>query len=268
MGSFLGQQRPLVIAHRGASAVAPEMTMAAYRQALLDGADGYECDVQLTLDQVPVCFHDTKLDRTSNGFGILGKKEFSELKKLDYGSWFAGSNTQFSEGDWKSLVTLDQLLEFTAAGINAPIVLVETKHRSQNGLKLEAAAIAGISKFELATQDPTKPRAALMSFSIPAIKRARMLAADLYTVLLFDRKVPGIKQITEFLRCNAWGVGVSYLGANPEIVEQARSLGQQIFVWTVDTQAQIELCLKHKVDVIITNHPARTKQIINQLQPN
>jgi glycerophosphoryl diester phosphodiesterase len=259
MGTFLGQARPLVIAHRGASALAPEMTMAAYQQAANDLADGYECDVQLTKDLVPVCFHDTNLNRTSNGFGRLGAKNLAELERLDYGSWFTKPNLNFSEKHWSSLVTLNQLLEFVAAQKNFPILLVETKHASSNGLKLEAAAIAAIKNYGLAHLDSMKPRAALMSFSVPALRRAKNIDPNLYTVFLLDRKIPALSAVSDFVGSNAWGLGVHLLRTNPELVEQARSTGRQVFVWTVNTQEQIELCLKYKVDVIITDNPATTR---------
>lgn len=265
MSTFLGQKRPLVIAHRGASALAPEMTMAAYLQATKDGADGYECDVQLTKDNVPICFHDSTLNRTSNGFGRIGAKTYAELQKLDFGSWFENKNPDYTDEQWSSLLSFETLAKYAAIQNNAPILLVETKHLSQNGLKLEAAAISTIEAAGLVNIDPTKPRAALMSFSIPALRRARNLNPELYSVMLLDRKIPGLVGISRFVNCNAWGLGIHLLRTNPELVELARSNGKQVFVWTVDMKEQIELCLKYKVDVIITNNPAETKSIIARL---
>jgi len=266
MGSFLGQVRPLVIAHRGASALAPEMTMAAYQQAANDHADGYECDVQLTKDLVPVCFHDTNLNRTSSGFGRVGAKTLAELEKLDYGSWFSKPNLNFTDKQWSSLVTLNQLLEFVVAQNNAPIVLVETKHVSANGIKLEAAVIAAMKNYGLINLDPAKPRAALMSFSVPALRRAKNIDPNLYTVLLLDRKFPALSALSDFVGSNAWGLGVHLLRTNPELVEQARSTGRQVFVWTVNTKEQIELCLKYKVDAIITDNPAQTHLLLEKMR--
>lgn len=265
MSTFLGQQRPLVIAHRGASAAAPEMTMAAYLKAAQDLADGYECDVQLTKDLQPVCFHDTNLNRTSNGFGRLGAKTLAELKKLDYGSWFGKRPTEFTTEQWSSLVTLTELSQFVAAQSNAPILLVETKHISANGTKLEAAAIATIKNYGLDNHDPTKPRAALMSFSIPALRRAKSMDPNLYTVFLLAKKLPALDKLSDFVGTNAWGLNINLLRTNPELVEQARSRGSQVFVWTVNTHEQIQLCWKYKVDVIITDNPAATNQIIARL---
>ena len=264
MSTFLGQKRPLVIAHRGASALAPEMTMAAYLQATKDGADGYECDVQLTKDNVPICFHDSTLNRTSNGFGRIGTKTLSDLQRLDFGSWF-GKSENYSPQQWCSLLTLDNLLNFVKSQPSAPIVLIETKHLSQNGIKLEAAVIEEIKKVGLNSHDSSKPRAALMSFSIPALRRAKKIDPDLYTVFLLERKLPGLVALSEFVGSNAWGLGIHLLRTNPELVEQARSNGKQVFVWTVNSVDQLELCLKYKVDLIITDNPSR---INNYLKHN
>ncbi|MTA40194.1 MAG: glycerophosphodiester phosphodiesterase, partial [Actinobacteria bacterium] len=87
------------------------MTMAAYLQATKDGADGYECDVQLTKDNVPICFHDSTLNRTSNGVGRIGTKTLADLQKLDFGSWF-GKSEKYSPQEWCSLLTLDSLLNY------------------------------------------------------------------------------------------------------------------------------------------------------------
>ena len=79
--------RPLVYAHRGASARFAEHTRAAYLQALADGADGVECDVHLTLDQHLVLLHDANLDRTSSGTGPVAERTLAQLRELDFSSW-------------------------------------------------------------------------------------------------------------------------------------------------------------------------------------
>ena len=82
---------PLVFAHRGASYDLPEHTLAAYLRALDEGADGLECDVRLTRDGHLVCVHDRRLDRTSNGRGLVSARTLAELDALDFGSWHPGS---------------------------------------------------------------------------------------------------------------------------------------------------------------------------------
>jgi glycerophosphoryl diester phosphodiesterase len=80
--------RPLISAHRGFSAAAPENTLAALRAALTAGADVAEIDVQLSRDGVLVLMHDRTLERTTDGAGPLRERSLAELKRLDAGSWF------------------------------------------------------------------------------------------------------------------------------------------------------------------------------------
>ena len=83
-----GRPSPLIIAHRGDLTNAPENTLPAFRSALTNGADGVELDVRLTLDSQLIVFHDRKLDRTSNGQGMVNHCTLAELQSLDVGSWF------------------------------------------------------------------------------------------------------------------------------------------------------------------------------------
>jgi len=82
-------QNPLIIAHRGASALAPENTFAAFKKALADGADGLEFDVRLTKDGEVIVFHDATLARLSDRKNLVSSLTLEELRKIDVGSWFA-----------------------------------------------------------------------------------------------------------------------------------------------------------------------------------
>ena len=79
---------PLIIAHRGHVSAAPENTMSAFQGALAAGADGIELDVRLTRDRQLVVFHDRRLDRTSNGRGLVDHHSLADIRSLDVGSWF------------------------------------------------------------------------------------------------------------------------------------------------------------------------------------
>ena len=82
------RDRPLVIAQRGASAEAPENTIAAFELSLAHGADGIELDVHLSRDGHPVILHDLSLERTTDGAGPVGARTVRELKRLDAGGWY------------------------------------------------------------------------------------------------------------------------------------------------------------------------------------
>ncbi len=79
----------VIYAHRGASAYAPENTMSAFKKAFEIGANGIELDLQKTKDDKIVIFHDERIDKKSNGIGKISDYTYSELLKLDFGSWFS-----------------------------------------------------------------------------------------------------------------------------------------------------------------------------------
>lgn len=81
--------RPVVFAHRGASAHAPENTLSSFKLALAQGAQAIELDVKLSADGEVVVFHDPVLDRTTDGRGRLSERTFADLRSLDAGSFFS-----------------------------------------------------------------------------------------------------------------------------------------------------------------------------------
>jgi len=121
-----------VVAHRGASEDVPEHTLAAYKKAIEDGADAVEADVRLTADGHLVCVHDRRVDRVSNGRGVVSTLELQQLSELDFGSW-KDDWSDFEEPeepdvDRNNVLTLERLLDLVA-GSERPIELaIETKH--------------------------------------------------------------------------------------------------------------------------------------------
>lgn len=85
---FVQKKGVFIAAHRGASGVAPENTIAAYEEALKAGAEMIEVDTQMTIDKRIICFHDSKLGRTARGQKPVGRLPWKYLRKLDVGSWF------------------------------------------------------------------------------------------------------------------------------------------------------------------------------------
>src|SRR5690554_5174035 len=108
-----------IIAHRGASNIAPENTMIAFQKAYQIGADGVEFDVHLTRDGKPVVIHDERVDRTTNGIGYVKSLTLSEIKKLDAGSYF---HPNYSE---EKILTLEETLDLVK---NFKIINIEIKN--------------------------------------------------------------------------------------------------------------------------------------------
>ncbi|HMD14677.1 MAG TPA: glycerophosphodiester phosphodiesterase family protein, partial [Bacteroidota bacterium] len=127
MNFWLATNRlPLIIAHRGSSAVAPENTLAAFKQAIRDRADAVELDIQLTSDGEVVVFHDRRLERTTDGKGLLQNHSLQELRALSAGAWFSPG---FSSETIPTLQEVFDLIQGTI-GINIEIKAERGFHSS------------------------------------------------------------------------------------------------------------------------------------------
>lgn len=267
--------RPLVFAHRGSSAQLPEHTLAAYRQALDEGADGVECDVRLTRDGQLVCLHDRRLERTSTGRGLVSTHTLAELDRLDFGSWRPDlpdsadeliferpmpGDEQPIRDDHGRVLTLDRLLDaVTDAG--RPIqLLVETKHPTRYGGAVERTLVAVLARRGLL--DPanlsaaTRPQVTMMSFSPFAVRLVRNLAPQLPTVLLLERLPIGARLVRLPFGIPIAGPGIGLVRRSPALVRRLRKRGNRVYVWTVNEPDDIDLVLDLEVDGIISDRPA------------
>lgn len=254
-----------VVAHRGSSDDAPEHTLSAYKRAIEVGADALECDVRLTRDGHLVCVHDRRIDRTSNGKGVLSTLELADLTQLDWGSWKDTwedlEDPEVPDRDRSQLLTLKSLLQAVKDSGRPIEVAIETKHPTRYAGLVERQLVQLLDHFGWAgTRAPVR----VMSFSQLSLRRLRDLAPDLTTVLLMER-VP-IRFRDGSL---PWNVGISgpsieIVRAHPRYIERAHSRGKQVHVWTVDEPDDIDLCLELGVDAIITNRPARVLRALGR----
>jgi glycerophosphoryl diester phosphodiesterase len=277
---------PLVIAHRGASRDIAEHTLAAYRAAIASGADGLECDVRLTSDGHLVCVHDRRVDRTSNGRGTVSELDLAGLDRLDFSSWhdrwpdsadaLVGDQPYLAgvapdRGDRGGVLTLDALIELVIDAGRPLWLLIETKHPTRYAGLVEKQLVRTLRKFGLAGTrgEPTRNPAAagsaaangavvqvaVMSFAPTALRRVRLLAPELPTVLLLDRLLPlrrrgELPDGTEIV-----GPGLLALRRDPDFVDRARGRGHRTFVWTVDQPGDLRYVLSLGVDAVISNDP-------------
>lgn len=253
---------PIVIAHRGSSENIAEHTLAAYQRAIEDGADGLECDARLTADGVLVCVHDRRIDRTSDGRGVVSAKTYNELSQRDYGSWKeqwpqeVDGELPLPERSMRGLLTLEKLIELAVSAGRPVDLSIETKHPVRYAGLVEDRVISLVRRFGLEQPSPEGARVRLMSFSEVALRRVRALSPGMKTVLLMDR-VP-LRARSGWLPSGAKiaGPGMHVIRADPGYVERVHSAGSAVHVWTVDQDADIDLCISLGVDGIITNRPA------------
>lgn len=246
--------RPRVIAHRGASADIAEHTLAAYRKAIADGADGLECDVRLTRDGVLVCVHDRTVDRTSSGWGSVSTLELAELAELDFGSWHgAGAGGEQPDRDRTGVVTLARLLQVVNDSPRPLELAIETKHPTRYAGLVESTLVTLLNAHGLIGGRHT---VRVMSFSTVGLSRVRQLAPELQTVWLCKRvpvrardgRLPQVADVA--------GPSVAALRAQPTWVERCHEHGHEVHVWTADAPDDIAFLAGLGVDAIITNRPA------------
>jgi glycerophosphoryl diester phosphodiesterase len=249
--------RPQVVAHRGASFENAEHTRRAYLQAIREGAEALECDVRLTADGHLVCVHDRDLKRIASSRGLVSTMELADLDQLEFSSWknpwaALDDEADDSDPDLDKVLTLRRLLE-TVADAERPVQLaIETKHPTRYGGLVERRLVEALAEFGWTGEDsPVR----VMSFSYVALQRMQRLAPRLPLVMLIDkaRHWPMLKPVVD----DSWmlGPGVFALDQHPKFAEKMARSGRDLHVWTVNTQAHLDLCRSLGVRAVITDRP-------------
>lgn len=289
VGGVTGRGRPLVVAHRGASSAVAEHTLQAYLLALDSGADALECDVRLTRDGHLVCVHDRTINRTSDGRGVVSDLDLPGLTKLDFSSWHSDwpdradqllADAPYLEGvepvrDARGgVLTLRTLLGLVHDADRPVQLLVETKHPTRYAGLVEKELVRELARFGWAgapgpvssvrrrPRPPTTGRVTVMSFAPTALRRVRLLAPDVPTVLLLERLLAKRRDGGLPAGVGIAGPGLPLVTADPGYVARAQARGNQVYVWTVDAPSDIDFVLSLGVDAIITNVPSDVRNRI------
>ncbi|MFI6145125.1 glycerophosphodiester phosphodiesterase [Streptomyces sp. NPDC051109] len=242
-----------VIAHRGASHEHPEHTLAAYRQAIDDGADALECDVRLSADGRLVCVHDRRVERTSDGRGVVSAMTYGELTGLDFGGWKGEAHRG------AQVLLFEDLLKEALAADRPVGLAVETKHPTRAGGRLEAELVRVLKEHGLA--DGSDGRIEVMSFSRNALIRLNRLAPGLPSVYLIERRLRPARPPF----AGHAGPGIDLLRKDPGLVARLKARGLRVRVWTVDEPEDVELCVRLGVDTLITNRPREVREHLRRL---
>lgn len=216
--------RPLIIAHRGASAVAPENTTAAFQAAIAAGAEGIEFDVRLSRDGVPVVIHDETLYRTHGLRRRVGDMTSHELNPIDVPS-------------------VEQLFELFAS--NKLLLYLELKDVR---IELAEACCRLVEEYRF------KDRVVFECFDHSALALVNNIDPNLKTAALFQPP-------SSFILKRAQAVGASEIAlhhrlANKRLVEKARLANLKVVIWTVDDPAWVSRARAYGIDALITNNPA------------
>jgi glycerophosphoryl diester phosphodiesterase len=252
---------PLIIGHRGASALAPENTLASFKRALEDGAAGVELDVRLASDGVPVVIHDATLQRTGNHEGSVARSTSAELGQTDVGSWFNHTHPQFARAEYSRqfVPTLDQVFDlFKKRATRADIIYVEMKTDKRKDTYVELAAAV----VQLVNDRNLRRHVVVVSFNLKAVAEIRRIDSHIVTGALFEPQRNPVKtirkhpMITAAVDSGADQILLHWLIASRRLVELAAQSNLLPVVWTVDDPKWIRRSTDLRIHALITNNPA------------
>jgi len=247
---------PRIIAHRGASANAPENTLAAFRLAIESGAEGVEFDVQLSRDGIPVVIHDYDLHRTGGNKQRISELTASQLGNTDVGSWFSKKHPNLSRHEFanETVPTLDEALK-VLADFNG-FLHIELKALEGDHVALAATVCDTIrdsaqlakmivSSFKLGVIPEIRNR-------LPEIQTSALFAPEIMTFLRRREHIVAVAR--EF---GAHQLSLHYTLAGRRIAGLAGNAGMPVTVWTVDDPRWILNCQQLGIGALITNDPKR-----------
>jgi glycerophosphoryl diester phosphodiesterase len=235
----------IVMAHRGASAAAPENTLIAYKKAIEMGADYAELDVRQTKDGAIVLMHDKTVHRTTGVKGYIWDLTLEELKQLEAGSWFG------EKFRGEPIPTLEEVIRLAKGRMKLNIEVKISEN--EPGI---AQCVVDIVRSEDFSRD-----CIITSFDMETVKTFKKIAPDLETGLIFDKEYHF--DVFE----GTWDV----LSTNHELVDAkfvrlAKDNGKKIYAWTVNEQEEMLRLIGLGVDGIITDRPDLLKSVQAEVQ--
>lgn len=239
--------QPLIFAHRGASAHAPENTLAAFELALAQNADAIELDAKLSADGQVVVIHDAIVERTTGSRGRVKDLSLSQLRSLDAGSFFSGK----FRGE--RIPTLEEVFELVG---RRTLINVELTNYNTPGDQLVQAVCTLVRNFDL------QKNVLFSSFLASNLSKARAHLPDVPRGLLALPGLPGA-----WARSFGFVFG-SFQALHPNLkdvaaqqVQRVHRLGRRIHVWTVNHEEDMRRLFHWGVDAIFTDDPQLAVQV-------
>lgn len=255
MSLSMSAQNVAITGHRGASAYAPENTLAALQKAFDFGVDRIEVDVAISKDGVVICLHDETLDRTCQVNGDPRDFTWEELKKIKANK---GKEGAFPE---ETIPSLEQAFEL----INGQCeFVIEIKNGHEHFPNIEAETVRLIRKFK------AEELALVHSFNDDVLFRIHESDPDirLQKLFVFRTKHPPVIQdfkhhkgrLEDYAFCEAFGVYRKFV--KRKLIRDIHALGQKIHVWTVNDEKEMNKLIEWGVDGIISDKPDKVKQLL------
>ncbi len=233
------EEHTMIIAHRGASAGAPENTLAALELAINEGTDWVEIDVQETRQGEVVVIHDSDLKKIGGSSLKVFEASLSELQSVDIGSWM---NPSFSD---QRIPTLQQVLELCKDRVN---IVIELKYYGQE-IQFEERVVRLVEAAGMQDQ------IVVMSLSYPGVQKMKSIRPQWKAGLLSSVSMGDITGLeADFFAINA-------KFATRKLIKHIQKQKREVMVWTVNDPVSISAMISKGADGIITDHPGLAVKI-------
>jgi glycerophosphoryl diester phosphodiesterase len=236
-----------VFAHRGGRKTTPENSMAAFENSLHLGVHAIELDVQRCATGELVVIHDERINRTTNGVGLVKDISLAELRKISNGKWFA------KEFEDQHVPALLEVLDLVAGNV---IVNIEVKNAPVNYPGIEEDLLEVISHYKY------PERLVISSFDHKVLLHLSH-ESELQLALLADCAFYDLPAYATAVGATCWHPSVD--SVRPDLVEEAHEAGLVVNVWTVNEERQWRSLIEMGVDGIVTDDPAGLMEYLDQL---
>ncbi|USK47678.1 glycerophosphodiester phosphodiesterase [Bacillus sp. CMF12] len=238
------------VSHRGASAYAPEHTIASYDMGEKMHGDYIEIDLQMTKDGHLIAMHDVTLDRTTNGTGPVKDYTLEEIKQLDAGSWFNEKYPYASKVEYEDLKvpTLEEV--FKKFGKNNSYYIETKSPDVYPGMEKELLRLVdkyNINKNKLLVQSFSPQSLKVMNELDPSIKLVQLISYKANAEIT-DAEIKEIKQY-------AMGIGPNHTYLNEGYVQKVVNSGLELHPYTVNDKERMKQLINWGVTGMFTNHP-------------
>ena len=241
---------PMIMAHRGFSAGAPENTLPAFQKCIDGGFTAAELDVQMTADGTIIVMHDDNLKRTTGLDKNVWEVTYDEIKNLDNGSFFS------SEFAGTTIPTLDEVIKLAGSGKDTLFLNIEIKRNGHDDGIIQKVVDIIVANDYLDNCDVT-------SQDYSTLEDVREINPSVLTAYT---SAVGIGHIESLEAADIISIQETF--ATYENVERIHSAGKRVFVWTVNEEETMKNLIGLNVDAILTNDPALCKTVIDQYGSN
>ncbi|MCM3586684.1 glycerophosphodiester phosphodiesterase [Mesobacillus maritimus] len=238
------------VSHRGASGLAPEHTLVAYKMGEKMHGDYIEVDLQMTKDGHLIAMHDERVDRTTDGTGLVKDMTLEEIKELDAGTWFNETYTQYANPNFEDLQvpTLEEV--FQTFGKNKSYYIETKSPDVYPGMEEELLRLVNeyrIDKDKLLVQSFSKESLIKMNELDPTVKLVQLLSYRANAEISKE----DINEIKEY----AIGVGPNHTYLTEEYVQTIVSSGLELHPYTVNEKERMKQLIDWGVTGMFTNFP-------------